>query len=86
MCKWFIGMFVVLYALALALLAIGMFGLFGQPLEPLAGIYVILLGIPWSMAIIPAPPLLSPWLGALAPMVNLGLFIWLCRRKAAKQG
>jgi len=86
MCKLLIGLFAVLYGLALTILAIGMFGLFGQPFEPLAGIYVILMGMPWSMAVFPAPEPLIPWLAALTPMVNLALIVWLCCRRAAKKG
>lgn len=84
MCKWFIRLFVVLYIAALALLAIGMFGFFGQPRDPLAAIFIIPLGLPWNMAIGLTPEPLWPWLMAAAPVLNIALLGWLCQRFASR--
>ena len=72
--------FFSLYALALAVFLIGTFGWFGQPRDPLAGAFLMPLGLPWN--------LLGDWLGLpaplavalLAPAINLGIIHWLRRR------
>jgi hypothetical protein len=71
--------FALLYAAALALYAIGRFGLFGSPSGPLAGVFLVPLGLPWVLMLGGAPEAALPWLGALAPLVNLGLIAALCR-------
>lgn len=76
----FVGI-VALYVIALAFLAIGTYGLFGQDQDPLSGIFLIPLGYPWnfiSMASIPESALI--WVGTLAPLVNIAILFWLCRR------
>jgi hypothetical protein len=67
--------FAGLYAVALALFVIGTFGFFGSERGPLAGIFLIPLGLPWSLMLdaFSAPAL--PWLAASAPAANL-LFLW----------
>lgn len=71
--------FAALYAIALAILIVGTFGLFGQNSDPLSGIFLIPLGFPWSMLADFAPESAKAWLTALAPLVNLGLIHFLCR-------
>lgn len=44
--KWAFYVFVVLYLLALALLAIGTFGWFGQEQDPLSGVFLLPFGLP----------------------------------------
>jgi len=83
MCKWFVGIFSVLYLLALILLIVGTFGLFGQPSDPLSGIFLIPLGLPWNQLVDLAPEPLWPWLTAAAPIANIALLGWLCRRFSA---
>lgn len=79
LCKIIVIGFGVLYLLALGLLAIGTFGLFGQEPDPLAGVFVVPLGLPWNRLAMGAPEALLPWIGALAPLVNLGILAALCR-------
>jgi hypothetical protein len=71
--------FAGLYVVALALFGIGTFGLFGSDPGPLAGIFLMPLGLPWNMMLdaFPAPAL--PWLAASAPTVNLLLLWGMCR-------
>ena len=69
-----------LYLAALALLIIGTFGLFGQERDPLAGIFLIPLGLPWNLWLDALPDPVRPWLAALAPMLNLAILTLLCRR------
>ncbi len=82
-CRWFLTIFALLYLLALALLAIGSFGLFGSERDPLSGVYLVLLGMPWPLLLGGLPEPLLPWLGALAPALNLLLIGALCRWRAA---
>ncbi|SIO43765.1 hypothetical protein SAMN05444722_2147 [Rhodovulum sp. ES.010] len=79
LCRLVTGGFIVLYVAALALLAIGTFGVFGQPRDPLSGVFLIPLGLPWNRMIDVFPEPLWPWLAAAAPAVNAALLITLCR-------
>lgn len=78
-CRVALGVFALLYAAALALHAIGTFGLFGSPSGPLAGVFLVPLGLPWTLMLDGAPEAALPWLGALAPLLNLGLIAALRR-------
>ncbi|WP_338241455.1 hypothetical protein [Aurantiacibacter hainanensis] len=75
--KWVFFVFVGLYAIALLLLAIGTFGWFGQEQDPLSGVFLVPLGLPWN--------LLADRIGQsnaavaiLAPLVNAAILyaIW----------
>lgn len=79
MCRWIVRIFAGLYLLALALLLIGTFGLFGQERDPLSGVFLIPLGLPWNLLLDGLPDSLLPWLAALAPLVNVVLLVVLCR-------
>lgn len=68
--------FAALYAIAAILLAIGTFGLFGQESDPLSGVFLLPLGLPWNI--------LADKLGlegaavmVLAPAINLAILYWL---------
>ncbi len=78
-CRIALGGFALLYLVALGFYAVGSFGLFGSPQGPLAGVFLVPLGLPWTLMIDGAPEAALPWLGALAPLVNLGLIAGLCR-------
>jgi len=80
MCKWAVRIFAIAYMVALILLVVGTFGLFGQPSDPLAGIFLIPMGMPWNWAVDLAPEPMWPWLSAAAPILNIILLRWLCRR------
>lgn len=70
--------FAALYVLALLLFIAGTFGLLGSPSGPLAGIFLIPLGMPWLLLIDRESATGASWLVAvLAPAVTLILlFIW----------
>ncbi|SHG76462.1 hypothetical protein [Marivita hallyeonensis] len=70
----------VAYLAALILLLIGTFGLFGQDRDPLAGVFLMPLGLPWVLWMDDLPEPLLPWAAALAPVINLALIAALCRR------
>jgi hypothetical protein len=78
-CKWFIAIIGAAYLFALALYLMGTFGLFGQGRDPLAGVFLVPLGLPWNLAIDLLPEITWPWLGAAAPLINLDLLASLCR-------
>lgn len=67
------------YALALGVWAMGTFGLFGQARDPLAGVLLIPLGWPWTLAAEPAPEPLRRWIGLLSPLINLAIWGGLAR-------
>ncbi len=71
--------FAALYVCALGLLAIGTFGLFGGERDPLAGVFLLPLGLPWNRFIDNTPETLRPWLAAAAPLLNL-LILWMACR------
>jgi hypothetical protein len=79
--KWAFRIFLALYAIALMLYLVSVFGLFGQDRDPLGGIFLLPLGLPWNLA--------ARWFGsassvfvALSPLVNVAILYWLARRKA----
>jgi len=81
-CKIAVIGFVVLYLIALGLLAIGTFGLFGQEPDALAGVFVVPLGLPWVKFVDLAPERAWPVLAALTPAINLAIIWAICRWRA----
>jgi len=80
-CRWVTGGFLILYLAALALFAIGHFGLFGSERGPLAGVFLVPLGIPWIYLLDSASmnDFGRFWLGILSPLANLVIVIAACR-------
>ena len=77
--KWVFIVFVVLYVVALFLLAVGTFGWFGQEQDPLSGVFLMPLGLPWNILGDKAG-LPGPLVGILAPAINAGILYWLWKR------
>ena len=77
--KWAFIIFTLLYVLALILLAIGTFGWFGQEQDPLAGVFLLPLGLPWNWLGDKAG-LTGPVLAILAPAINAAILYWLWKR------
>jgi hypothetical protein len=75
-----------LYALALALFAVGTLGLFGQPAGPLAAVFLIPLGLPWIYMVDVLPDTVRPWAAALAPLVNWLLIGLVCAAARTRRG
>ena len=73
MCRIIVWIFALAYLAALVLLAIGTFGWFGQPKDPLSGIFLIMLGWPWATM---GGGLL---MGLIAPGINLAILMAICR-------
>jgi hypothetical protein len=78
-CKITLVLFTLLYATALLLFLIGAVGLFGQERDPLAGVFLIPLGLPWNRLIDGLSDPLRAWAAAGAPLVNLVILVGLCR-------
>ena len=85
LCKWTIRIVGACYLVALALLLIGTFGLFGQERDPLSGVFLIPLGLPWVSLLDGVPEGLKPWLAALAPAINLFILMTLCHAYSRKK-
>jgi hypothetical protein len=77
--------FAFLYALAFGLFMIGTFGLFGSPSGPLAGIFLMPLGLPWNRMLSVFPEPLWPTLATLAPALNLAILMLICRWVASRR-
>jgi len=80
LCRVLPWLFAALYLAALALLVVGTFGLFGSERGPLAGVFIVPLGLPWIWLIDLAPEKFWPWLAAGAPSLNLCILWTICRR------
>ncbi|WP_198453275.1 hypothetical protein [Thioclava electrotropha] len=78
LCRILIGLFVLLWIAALLLLATGTFGWFGQERDPLSGVFLMPLGLPWNM-IVPVPESAAALWAVAAPGVNLLVLIIVCR-------
>lgn len=82
-CRWVLGAFGLSYLAALGLLAVGTFGWLGQEKDPLSGIFLLPLGLPWNLLGERLPETALPWLGAGAPLANLLLLWGVCRAVGA---
>lgn len=78
-CRVVLWLMLGAWLVALALLAIGTFGLFGQARDPLAGVFLIPLGLPWNRMLARLPEAALPWVGILAPLVSIGIIGVICR-------
>ena len=69
-CRIVLGLFAALWLAALGLLAIGTWG--SDP-DPLAGVFLVPLGLPWNLVVGGA------FWAILCPSINLALLALLCR-------
>ena len=78
--KWLFWIFLILYLVALALLAISTFGLFGQARDPLGGVFLLPLGLPWNL-LADRMGIVSAAVVIIAPVVNLAILfgVWKMR-------
>ena len=79
LCRVLTGLFGLLYLGALALLAIGTFGLFGAERDPLAGVFLVPLGLPWNLIPLSEAGGVLLLVGLGAPLINLGILVLICR-------
>ena len=69
--------FALLYAFALVVWAVGTFGLFGVEPDALSGIYLVVLGLPWTSMFSGESG--GAVAGVLAPLINLAVLVGLRR-------
>lgn len=85
-CRVVILIFALFYLLALGLFLIGTFGLFGEEKDPLSGVFLLPLGLPWNLFLDILPDTARAWATAAAPFVNLILLRLLCMAVARPGG
>jgi hypothetical protein len=61
------------YLIALAIFAVGTFGLFGAARDPLSGVFLLPLGLPWSRLLDGVAQSGGPWVAILSPIINLAI-------------
>ncbi|MFZ2101201.1 MAG: hypothetical protein WAU86_11610, partial [Oricola sp.] len=62
MCRVVIGLYAAAWAVAVFILAVGTLGLFGAEPDPLSGVFLLPLGLPWNLLIGNAPEDSQMWL------------------------
>lgn len=78
--KWVFIVSVTLYALALFLLAVGTFGWFGQEQDPLSGVFLLPLGLPWNLLVDRVFGISGILVPIITPAINTGILFWLWKR------
>ena len=84
MCRIVTLIFLVAFAIALFIYAVGTFGWFGQDTDPLSGVFLIPLGLPWVLLFGAVSDGMRPVLGIASPLLNLAILLVLCRRFGPK--
>ncbi|SIS87382.1 hypothetical protein SAMN05421759_10512 [Roseivivax lentus] len=79
-CRWVLRTFIILYVIAIFILLVGTFGWFGQERDPLSGIFLLPLGLPWNLFLDGLGDSLRPWAAAAAPLLNIVILRFLCVR------
>lgn len=75
LCRMVVRAFGLLYLAVLAFTGISALGWFDFAPAPLAGVFLVVIGLPWTLAAAWFPDLLQPLVAALAPLVTLAL-LW----------
>ena len=81
--KWAFWIFVGLYAAAVFLLAVSTFGLFGQERDPLGGVFLLPLGLPWNL-LADKLDFASPAILIAAPLVNAAILFALWKKRRGR--
>lgn len=81
-CRIVVIGFAALYTIAFALFLVGTYGWFGSPQGPLAGVFLVPLGMPWVLGLDVVPERLRATAAAAVPALNLWMLWALCRRRA----
>jgi hypothetical protein len=76
--------FGLLYLVALGPFVIGALGLFGNPSGPLAGIFLIPLGLPGNLLADAASEQVRLWVLVVAPAINVALLALLYRWRTSR--
>jgi hypothetical protein len=79
-CRTILTIFALLYTIAVFLFLIGTFGWFGQETDPLAGAFLIPLGLPWNLFLDAVADPFRAWATAAAPLVTILVLRVICLR------
>ncbi len=85
LCRTALVALIVLYALAVLALMAGTFGLFRAEPDPISGVFLLPLGVPWNWIIDAFPEPAWPWLAVAAPIVNI-ILVWLICNRSSRAG
>ncbi|WP_141728172.1 hypothetical protein [Devosia insulae] len=75
LCRMVVRAFGLLYLLALAFTGISATGWFDFAPAPLAGVFLVVIGLPWTLAAAWFPDPLQPLVAAVAPLPTL-ILLW----------
>jgi len=78
LCRMLVRGFALLYLFALAYTGISATGWFDFAPAPLAGVFLVVLGLPWTLAAAWFPDAWQPLVAAAAPLVTLTLLWTYC--------
>ena len=78
LCRITVRAFGLLYLAVLALQGISALGWFGFAPKPLAGVFLVVIGLPWTLAAAWFPDSVQPLVAALAPLATLVLLWTYC--------
>lgn len=79
MCRMVTLAFGLFYVAALFVFLVGTFGWFGQERDPLSGVFLLPLGVPWVIFGDVVPEGGKAFFAAVAPALNLFLLSLICR-------
>ncbi|WP_135506433.1 hypothetical protein [Roseovarius aestuariivivens] len=82
-CSFAIWILILLYVGAVFIFLVGTFGWFGEERDPLSGVFLLPLGLPWNLLFGALDDSLRPWLSAAAPIVNIVILKAICNRVTA---
>ena len=80
LCRMVVRAFGLMYLAALAYTAISATGWFDFAPAPLAGVFLVVIGLPWTLAAAWFPDAWQPLVAATAPLVTLVLLWAYCHR------
>lgn len=69
-CRFVLRAFMLVFVVALFLFLVGTFGWFGSPQDPLAGVFLVPLGLPWNLLTDGVPDPFRIILAAAAPLLE----------------
>ena len=78
-CKAVFSIFLVLYIIAFMLWLMGTYGWFGTAKDPLSGVFLVILGQPWTRWVNLLPAAWWPVAAALMPGINAAIIYLVCR-------
>lgn len=78
-CKAIFWVFIGLYVIAMMLWLAGTYGWAGTERDPLSGVFLVILGQPWTRWVDVLPEAWWPVCAAMAPAINAAIIHLICR-------